>query len=150
MNWLKDNILFMLCLCLIGCGVAITVLLLNKAHMETAYTKLDKDYTKLKADFSNVKDASDINAANVEAITKMYNELVAKNKIERDKAQRTAQELEDYQKATAQTLAENKKLRAQLGELDADVNQYLHGVIPQPLACQLWPEAGACRKGGKK
>lgn len=146
MGWIKDNLIFCLAGALVLCGVTILLLMLSKAHLKTDYVSLEGKYTTLKADFSNVSDAANVNAANVKNITDLYNKLVSTRALEKAAAEKKAAEFEEYKAATGAALDENRRLRAELARRDVEVDRWLKSALPQPLACQLWPEAKECAK----
>ena len=144
MNWLTDNLLFFLAAVVAALGVA---LLCTSWYFKAQIAKRDAAYEKLNTQYTRLETVNVTNVQNVEALTNKYNALVNKRRLELAAAASKAQELDKLKLATAAQLDENRKLRDQLAAKDIDVKNFLTtGIMPQPLACQLWPTAKECPK----
>lgn len=143
MNWIKDNLIFILALLCLAGGLTLLVTVLV---YRTKVAKLEADFSNVQADSATYQKAAETNAANVDSITKMYNQLVEKRRLETAEAKKKADELVAEKARTAQLVLDARALRARLAARDAQIDEYLNSAMPQPLACQLFPEAEPCAK----
>lgn len=136
MNWIKDNLIMLLG----GAAALLTIgLIIVLANLQTV--KAEKE--TLQEKIGGLEDAVETNAAAAKDSAAKLTELAAKHKLDLERADYLAGELDKYKARLQEEADKNGRLRSDLRAKDAAIAAYLDAGMPRELACLTWPES--CR-----
>lgn len=136
MNWIKDNLILLMAglIALMTVGLIVLVLNLRVVKAEKATVEAEKA-TLVETNATNAEAARDS--------ARRLAELAEKHRLDLQRADFLAAELDKFKDRTQDLVDENARLRRDVAAKEPAARAYLETGMPRSLACITWPES--CR-----
>ncbi len=133
MNWFKDNLIMLL-----GGATALMVVVLIVLILNLRVVKAEK--AAVEAKIGPLEQAVEHNAAQARDSARRLAEVAEKHRLDLERAEFLAAELDKFKDRTQELVDENAGLRRKAAAKEPATRAYLDSGMPRSLACITWPE----------